>query len=417
MTPTSPRLAALRSALASGQHAALATFWRDLAVAGTPLIEPLSGDDAQVLVTFLWRANAAIDNVVLISDLVSNLHWCDSFANSALLRLGTTDLYYRTYQLRADARFTYHLAVNQPLPDPSNPAAYRANWQADPLNRSPFRFPRDERDPTSTSSVTSVVELPAAPAQPWIRPRSGQPGGAVQFHTLHSSVLDNEQRVWVYTPPHYHPSGTPYPVLLLFDGWTYMHVLPTITVLDNLIAARQIPPIVAVMLESPNRNRVLALYPPFLEMLAQEVDPWMHAQYHVARDPRHRIVGGLSLGGLTALYVGLRHPGLFGKVLSQSGGVFWAPADDPEPLWLARQFAASPRLPLQLYLDVGMLEREATWNAGPSQLNAHRHLRDVLRAKGYPLQYQEYNGDHHFVCWRGTLADGLTALLSDDGER
>ena len=35
---------------------------------------------------------------------------------------------------------------------------------------------------------------------------------------------------------------------------------------------------------------------------------------------------------------------------------------------------------------------------------------DVLTAKGYTVSYQECNGGHEYLCWRGALAGGLLYL-------
>jgi enterochelin esterase family protein len=98
-------------------------------------------------------------------------------------------------------------------------------------------------------------------------------------------------------------------------------------------------------------------------------------------------------------------------LLSQSGAFWWKPDDDLEHEWLARQFAAAPRLPLRSYLDVGRLETWSSRGGGPSQSLSNRHLRTVLQAKGYPVHYAEFAGGHSFFCWQLTLADGLQALF------
>ena len=50
-------------------------------------------------------------------------------------------------------------------------------------------------------------------------------------------------------------------------------------------------------------------------------------------------------------------------------------------------------------------------SGGGDMLEGARHLRDVLRAKGYEVHYQQFVGGHDGVSWRGLLADGLMVLL------
>jgi enterochelin esterase-like enzyme len=118
-------------------------------------------------------------------------------------------------------------------------------------------------------------------------------------------------------------------------------------------------------------------------------------------------VAGSSYGGLAAFFAGLRYSDIFGNVVSLSGSVWWQPADEKEPEWLVRQFAAWAKLPLRFYLDVGPIE------GYPSQIASNRHMRDVLTAKAYTAGYAEYDGGHSFLNWSGGTANGLLFLMGN----
>ena len=62
---------------------------------------------------------------------------------------------------------------------------------------------------------------------------------------------------------------------------------------------------------------------------------------------------------------------------------------------------------MRFYLEAGLLEIGHSINL----LASNRHLRNVLEAKGYEVAYAEFNGDHTYLCWRGSLAQGLLALM------
>jgi enterochelin esterase-like enzyme len=129
------------------------------------------------------------------------------------------------------------------------------------------------------------------------------------------------------------------------------------------------------------------------------------------RSPSQTVIGGDSLGGVNASCAGLRHSETFGLILSQSGAYQYpfTKADHADTNWLVEQFIATKELPLRFYMDAGTNE-VGSENQGYGLLLSNRHLRDVLRAKGYDVYYQEFEGDHEFINWRGTLADGLIVL-------
>jgi enterochelin esterase family protein len=423
----SPRLSALRREVESGNGVALDAFWREIAVHGAPVIEPVPDNPDDALVTFLWRATGQVANVVVIGGLAAR----NDYSGNRMTPLPGTDLWFKTYRARKDLRTTYQLSPNDPLtpaPEVIDWEARATTWQPDPLNPKRFTFPSDPDQAGSTERSVSLLELPDAPPQPWIVPCPDLPTGHVAQHRFQSGILDNERRLWVYTPPDYAVPGLVYDLLILFDGSDYAgRLIPTPTILDNLLGQRRIRPVVALMIDNGDlvrRHHELACDPHFLACLAEEIVPWARQRYHVTTDPARTVVGGLSLGAVMASYAGVQRPDLFGNVLSQSGAYWWGPqwtmtwspetGPDVEWEWLARKIVTTPSRPVRFYLEVGRLEIALIWSDFPGQLAPNRHLRDVLEAKGYAVTYSEFNGGHDHVCWRGSLADGLHVLLSPD---
>ena len=59
------------------------------------------------------------------------------------------------------------------------------------------------------------------------------------------------------------------------------------------------------------------------KLLTQELMPWIANEYRVRQDRENTGMGGSSLGGLVSLYLGLRHPEVFGKLALLSPSVWW----------------------------------------------------------------------------------------------
>jgi enterochelin esterase family protein len=408
----SPRLVTLAKDLRDGNRDALKQFWQELQGKG-PLVEPVQGDARSSWVTFLWRGNDKTRRVSVNGGLptVDGKKW--------LTRLADTDVWYRTEKILNDARFAYFFAINGPVKlPPSNDRAALAQF----MEQCPARS-----DPLNPNTLilqgmipASLLELPAAPAQPWVKPLEGVPKGTLKEHRLKSKSLKDERAVTVYTPANYDPKGEKHGLLVLFDGAFYQddEMIPGPTILDNLIARKKIQPLVVVLVkhELGTRNKDLMCSEPFAAFLVNELVPWVRAEYRVSEEPARTIVGGLSLGGLMASYCGLCHPDVFGNVLSQSGSYWWYPGgleqDDrdlpmAEPGWLTREYLTAPRRDVRFYVEIGRFEQGGGF---ANAVTETQRFRDILKAKGYSIQYSEYTGGHDYVSWRGTFADGLMAL-------
>jgi enterochelin esterase family protein len=252
-----------------------------------------------------------------------------------------------------------------------------------------------------------------------VRGQVSSPGkGKTAEITIASKIYPNGRHGWAYTPPGYPASCRPSCNLIIaFDGGMYLAAMPLPDILDSLIASNRTPPTVAILFDNgapPGRLADLANSERFVSFVANDLVPWVRQHYAVTHSADRTIIAGSSAGGLAATYIALKYPDLFGNVLSQSGA-FWRGnegSNDPPYEWLTVQYGISPKVNVHLFLDVGALETHgALGGAAPSLLDANRHLRDVLKTKGYAMDYFEVpNGEHSPESWRARLPFGIVSL-------
>lgn len=410
----SPRLQTVLEKWTTGDTAVLHQFWQEMKTQGTPLVE--RQDDEFCLVTFLWRdEDRTLDTLCLTAGPAGF-----DFHLGQMARLADTDIWFRSYQMPGGTVMLYHLSPNNPLPIWGSPE-WADLW--DEFEPDVFQF--DPLNPLRHADG-SVLRLPDARPEPWFSELPDEQTGQLHIHDFEDNSLGSLRRMRVYTPAGYEENGSSYPWLLLFDGSTYAEAIAT-TMLDNLIAQNIIPPLVVVFVNGSweDRQQDLACNPAFNQFLVHELRPWLQTNFRVSDDPVETAVGGFSFGGLAAAFTAYQHPDIFGNVLAQGGLFQWSPEmnlhglahDTRSPAstnWLIRQFVEAERLPIRFHLDVGTYDFNGQPELHSNTLMANRHLRDVLQAKGYEVDYVEFNGGHDFVGWRRALPQAVKWLVANN---
>lgn len=413
-TILSSRILRLSESLNSGDKYSIEVFWQEIENSRTPIIEKIENNEDHSLVTFIWRGGTDLSNVHVICAYIND--------SGEMFRLGDTDLWFASYIFPNDISTAYLFMLND-IGEPVTADNFVARVKAGLFPSDPYN-PDNLLGGNTSFPQESLLAMPFAAEEPWIGNKSNPPHGKTEKMQLRSEILDQDRILWVYIPPSYSLSSGKYPWLMMLDGGAYVDLGVPI-ILDNLIAARKIPPCMAFFVESfshGTRHIESSCNPDFARFLAEEAVPWLDQRYQISSIPEQVMIGGDSYTGLSATFAAFRYPQIFGNVLAQSSPYFWFqgmdrepdPGEDQDSDWLIRKFENSVRLPLRFHLEAGSLETgvDPTNKAQTSILNSNRHMRDVLKAKGYEVDYVEANGGHDFANWRRSLPRAIIFLAN-----
>jgi len=256
--------------------------------------------------------------------------------------------------------------------------------------------------------------------------RAPDPADPAKMIVTTSHAAPYTRKVSVYVPAQY-VAGTAAPFIVGADGPDR----GLFTALDNLIAERRVPAMVAISIgngggDAQGSERGLeydSMSGKYAEFVETEVLPMVEAKCGVklTNDPDGRATMGGSSGGAAAMIMAWFHPEWYRRVLSYSGTFVnqqW-PSDPklPHGAWEFHEhlIAENPAKPIRIWMEVGDRDNFNT-NAMRDNMHdwvvANENMAKVLAAKGYHYQFIfARNAGHTDRAVKGqTLAEALEYL-------
>ena len=271
----------------------------------------------------------------------------------------------------------------------------------------------------------------------------------VMREKLQSATLRRIYEYNIYLPAGYMASDRRYPVIYLLHGRgddmdAWLNIRAT---LDQMIANKDIPPIIAVMPDMPSSERASYYvdsqytgkdYP------AQSVEtaffsdliPHIDATYRTLTNRESRLIGGYSMGGYGAIRYALAHPDKFMGALILSPAVYipLPPSDSStrefgafgkgnqpfdERVYQSLNYPAlldsfqQSRYSLAMFIAVGDDEYH---NPNPDDwlhdldIEAHLLYNRVVRVPSISAEFRVYDGGHDWAVWTRGFTEGMKNL-------
>ena len=280
--------------------------------------------------------------------------------------------------------------------------------------------------------------------------RPDVPHGAVQSVWYASAILKQKgRRMYVYTPPDYMTSNARYPVLYLLHGGggdedQWINLGRANVIMDNLIAAGKVKPMIVVM---PNGNAAQTVAqgygygpiprpsqapsgpPPapaaqdgargagapgtgaaggatqagrgrgpmtgpyegsYPQSLVNEVIPFIDKNYRTVATKDTRAIAGLSMGGMQTIQATNNNPAVFGWIAVWSAGG----QDTPE-------FVAA----LTKLKESGVKHYYVAAGLDDMALNGSKTLFGLAQKAGLNTSWHDTPGAHYYLIWRVFLGD------------
>jgi enterochelin esterase-like enzyme len=306
---------------------------------------------------------------------------------------------------------------------PVDPGAYRYRFVVDGLQ---VLDPASSQISESNGNVWSLVVVPGSEFQD----TKQVPHGAVAAITYYSTALKTFRRMHVYTPPGYEKGGPQLPVFYLLHGAgdsdeAWSSVGRAGIILDNMLAAKQVKPMIVVMPagHQPGQNAFGApagggrgaadanAEPMFTQEFMADIMPYVESHYRTVNDRAHRAIAGLSMGGMQTLDIAFRHLDRFAYI-----GVFSSGASLGGGRGAATAAAPSYEDQHKANLDNAALKKgtKLVWlstGVDDSLMSNTKSTVEMLKKHGFAPVFKESPGAHTWINWRNYLREFAPQLF------
>ncbi|HLJ55273.1 MAG TPA: alpha/beta hydrolase-fold protein [Chthonomonadaceae bacterium] len=248
-------------------------------------------------------------------------------------------------------------------------------------------------------------------------PQAGVPRGETTRYTIKSRIFPGTVRDYTVYVPKQYDASKPARVMFFQDGGGGLNVP---TVFDNLIAKKEMPVTVAIMIPPgvvpasgpkalPRFNRSHeydGMSEAYARFLVEEVLPQVGAKLNLSKDPNDRGLCGASSGGIAAFTAAWQRPDQFRRVISfvgsftdlQGGNLYNSLIRKMEPK------------PLRVFLQDGSNDQDIYSGSWP---NGNKDVYDALKYSGYDVKFVLGTGPHSGRHGASILPDVLRWIWRD----
>jgi enterochelin esterase family protein len=249
--------------------------------------------------------------------------------------------------------------------------------------------------------------------------QQGVPHGAVTRHRIEGSAAypGVSHDYWIYAPQQYN-GDHPACLMVFLDGQSFLgEAVRAANVLDNLIHARQIPPMIGLFVHPGNKGPGLPLWGGvdnrsieydsvdgvYAKFLTEELVPRLASDFKLSGDPDCWGIAGFSSGGAAAFTAAWHRPEAFRRVVSFAGSFVDIRGANAYPSLIRR----AEKKPLRVFLQSGSKDLDVVFG---NWAIANQDMASALAYRGYDYRFEFGSGGHSMKHGASVLPDALRWL-------